>query len=88
MVDIGNNSCQEILKIKSGHFFIIDYPSVNKQSTVSLEKICKSLYVKKEEKKERHQHEQSSPAGINYEKDLVVYLVGLEESDLEKIELK
>ena len=49
--------------------------------------MSRSLYHKQEAKKLRHQQERVTPAGITYEKDLVVYLVGIEEKEIEQIEL-
>lgn len=68
--------------------FILDYPSINKDEVGSLQSISKILYEKKEEKKLRHLQEQSTPAGVNFERDLLTYMVGIKEADLEKIELK
>jgi hypothetical protein len=48
----------------------------------------KSFFKQQEAKKDRHAHQSSQPSGIDYTEDLVIYLVGLEDSLVEKVDLK
>ena len=50
--------------------------------------MMKCFFKKQESKKERHAQQSSTPLGIDYNEDLVVYLVGIDDNLIEKVDLK
>ena len=50
--------------------------------------MIKCFFKKQESKKERHAQQSSTALGIDYNEDLVIHLVGIDDSLIEKVELK
>jgi len=50
--------------------------------------LLKNFFKQQEAKKDRHAHQSTQPSGIDYTEDLVIYLVGLDEALIEKVDLK
>ena len=57
-------------------------------ASISLAKLIKHFFKKQEAKKERHAHQSSTPSGVDYSQDLVIYLIGIDDALVEKVDLK
>jgi hypothetical protein len=88
LVDLGPSVTLELQTLHSGSLFLIDVPYLSQTELGFLQLLCRILAAKKEAKQVRHIQEQGTASGINYEKDLVVYVVGVEEAIVEGLELR
>lgn len=71
--------------INKSHVKEYDQSKFGKNSTGQ---IIKTIYKIQEQKRLRHSIEVSTPAGIDYNQDLVFYLIGIDEKYVETIDLK
>ena len=90
VLDIGPASC-ESLSVSEGHYFVLGETAVKsaqQDCSESYQWLLRKLYQHQLSKVERHNAQSASPSGINYNEDLVIYLVGGPQQAIEGVTLK